>query len=174
MRTSLAGIVTVVMAWGAAVAAVPSGAATAPADLTGAQVCALLTPAEIEGALGVTVQATSPTTSGTPQCTYLNRSSAGVTTNVLVAVQRTDGDLDGRTGKKAYKYAVKLNKAFAPKGASFSQLKGVGVAATFAEGSATKLLIVATRDGRVFTIAGSDLTRATATTLGKAVATKLG
>lgn len=174
MRRAGAGFVVAVLAAVAVgTTTMQAVGAAVPTDLTGTEVCDLLGTAEVGTALGVTVASSSPSTSGTPQCSYTYRDAAGTTTNVVVAVQRAEGDLGGRTGKKAHKYAVKLNKTYAGKGSKFSNVKGVGVAATFADGKATKNLILATKDGRVVTVAGSGLTKASASALGKAVAAQL-
>jgi len=149
----------------------PALAAT-PADLTGDAVCALAPDADAAAALGGTVTRTTASTSGTPQCMYFLRRADGTSVSVTVAVQRADADLGGRTGKKAYQYVLKQNKAYSG-GAKFVKLAGVGTTATYADGSATNLALAATKDGRVITMAGTDLTKRTARALGTLVVANL-
>jgi hypothetical protein len=157
------------VAVGAAVVGGPGTANAGPADLTGDEVCALASGADVGEALDVTVSSTSASELGTPQCSYQYTDSQGARSNVVVAVQRVDRDLGGRTGRRAFAYAVKANKVYAGKGSKFTKVSGVGTRATFADGKATKNLIVGTDDGGVLTVAGSGLDRASALAIAEVV-----
>jgi hypothetical protein len=147
--------------------------AAAPVDLVGSEVCDLVSADEVGTALDTRITRTTPSDSGTPQCSYEYEGSDGVRTNVVVAVSRTQDDLGGRTGPKAFKYAVRLNKMYGGKGAKYSTVPGVGAKATFAVGRLTSNLIVMTDDGRVLTVAGGGLDRAAAAAIAKAAAARL-
>jgi hypothetical protein len=148
-----------------------AGAAT-PIDLSGAEVCALAAEVETGTALGGTVTRPTSSTIGTPQCMYFLRTAAGTTVSVTVAVQRADGDLGGKTGTKAYKYVLKQNKGYSG-AAKFVKVPQVGTMASFADGPNTNLMFALTRDGRVITMAGTDLTKQGAQALGQLVVANL-
>jgi hypothetical protein len=151
-----------------------AGATSAPPDLSSAEVCELIDPVVIGDTLGVTVTDTEALDLDTPQCTYEFQDEAGTFTNVVVAVQRVDGDLAGLVGTKAFKYVVRLNKQFADKKTTFTRVSGIGKKATFVNGSATNLMIVLADDGRVVTVLGSSLTKSSARSIATAALEGLG
>lgn len=128
--------------------------------------CALVTATDAGTALGGTVTRTTASATGTPQCMYFLKNAAGTNVSVTIAVQRAEGDLGGRAGKKAYRYVLKQNKANSG-GAKFVKLAGVGTDASYADGSVTNLAFALTKDGRVITLAGTDLTKPGARALGE-------
>jgi hypothetical protein len=155
-----------------AVASGSVASAAAPPDLTPDEVCALVETTTVEQVLAVTVDVAEPVTGGTPQCSYAYQDSEGTFTNLSLAVMRSEDDLGGRTGKKAFKYAIQQNRLYAPKGTKFKKVKGVGERAVFVEGSALNLMIIGTADGRVVTITGS-LSRNEAAEIGVAAVSGL-
>jgi len=145
------------------------------ADLTGDEVCNLVSSADVGQAMSLTIVSTSASRVGTPQCRYQFRGADGLTRNIVVAVSRVRDDLGGRTGPKAFKYAVKLNKSVdALKGAKLSSVAGVGRKATFVESDAVNNLIVLTKRGRILTVSGVGLDRTVASAIGNIAAARIG
>ncbi len=144
----------------------PAGT-SAPVDLTGTEVCALVDTAAMESAVAATVDGATPSEGGTPQCSYSYQAGSGTFTNVALAVMRVEDDLGGRVGAKAFKYAVAQNKIYAGK-AKFKKLKGLGERAVFVRGSTRSGIIVLHDSGRVITIFGSALTKQSAQAIASA------
>lgn len=61
---------------------------------------------------------------------YFLKNGEGTDGSVTVAVQRAESDLGGTTGRKAYDYVLKQNKAYRG-GAKFVKLAGIGKVACY-------------------------------------------
>jgi hypothetical protein len=138
-----------------------------PADLTSAEVCALVDVATVESAIGASDVEAVPGDFGTPQCSYNYQAADGTFTNMVTTVQRAEGDLGGRVGEAAFDYAVELNEMFAGD-AEFVAVDGVGDQATFAAGQLA--LLIGQVGPRVITVVGSALDQQGAAAIGAALA----
>lgn len=79
-------------------------------ELTAAEICRRIAGSEVADALGVDSTEGSPSTSATPQCSYVFATDGGGRSDATVAVLRTNEDLEGREGRDAFDYVVKLNR----------------------------------------------------------------
>lgn len=78
--------------------------------LTSEEICRLLPPERVAGALGVDSVAAGPGTSSTPQCSYAFTTDDGIHTDVTVAALRPDEDLDGTEGAAAFDRVIQRNR----------------------------------------------------------------
>jgi hypothetical protein len=124
-----------------------------PGDLRPRQVCKLVGDDVVATAVGAEITEVRPSETGTPQCNWWYQEPGGPSTNVVVAVQRAEDDLDGRAGRDAYEYALELNETYLGE-PSFTEVDGIGEAATLVAGSSAQGIVVLAPDGRVVTVFG--------------------
>jgi hypothetical protein len=124
-----------------------------PDDLRPKQVCKLVADDLVAEAVGADISEVRPSEAGTPQCNWWYQEPDGPSTNVVVAVQRAEADLDGRAGPAAFDYALELNEMHLTE-PTFTEVDGLGEAATLVTGSSAQGIVVLAPDGRVVTVFG--------------------
>jgi hypothetical protein len=124
-----------------------------PEDLRPKQVCKLVADDLVAEAVGADISEVRPSEAGTPQCNWWYQEPDGPSTNVVVAVQRAEADLDGRAGPAAFDYALELNEMHLTE-PTFTEVDGLGEAATLVTGSSAQGIVVLAPDGRVVTVFG--------------------
>lgn len=140
-----------------------SSDATDPSDVKSSTICARITAADVAAALDVASTEAKPSSSGTPQCTYLFESGGGIRSSATVSVLRTDEDLGGRRDKAAFDYVVDLNRsASGEAGRPTSKALEVGDEAVLLSGDALHMGIVRYGDRIVTTIVRAAAADATA------------
>jgi len=90
-------------------ASAPGDPVAASEPLTGQEICERLTAADVGAAIGREVGTPSPSTSGTPQCSYPYKEGSSAF-NVTVAYQRVDGDLGGMSGMQGFDYVAQMQR----------------------------------------------------------------
>jgi hypothetical protein len=124
-----------------------------PADLTSAEVCALIDEERAGAILGVEIREVKESTMSTPQCDWLFKVPDGPVTNVVIAVQRAEGDLRGKAGRAALDHAIERYLAFQA-GAEPTPIPDLGEAAVALSGGSIDSVMALAPDGRVVTVSG--------------------
>jgi len=88
----------------------PGGGAAASEPLTSQEICERLTAADVSAIIGTEVGTPSPSSSGTPQCSYPYKGEGNASFNITVAYQRVDGDLGGMAGMEGFDYVAQMQR----------------------------------------------------------------
>jgi len=88
-----------------------SGSGQGSGDLPAGEICERIPAADVEAALGISPITANPSSSPTPQCSYVFETDDGTRGDATIAALRTEEDLDGRRGQEAFDYVVNLNSS---------------------------------------------------------------
>lgn len=150
----------------------PTEDSPAPPDLSGQDVCDALPGDDVGRAIGTEVTEAESPSVGTPQCSY-SFDEDDTVSSVVVAAQRSDDDLGGRSGQDALDYSVELNRMIAGPDTMFEEVTLDGADAAVAiEGEAVSGVLVLV-GGRVITVFSTALDLEQLTGLAASAATAL-
>lgn len=141
----------------------------ASSEITGDQVCSLISADDVGKALDVDIIDATPQNGATPGCVWFFDAGVEIT-GVVLAVMRPE-DVEDNEGKEAFDYVLDLNRVFGA-GASEEKLKGIGDQAVFMVGKNNKIVIIQDRQ-RILTLAGPALTKDAGAAIGKKAAANL-
>lgn len=141
----------------------------ASGEITGDQVCSLISGEDVGKALDFDVTEATPQDGGTPGCIYFYDNGREINGVALAVLRPTD--VEDNEGKEAFDYVLELNRVFGA-GASEEKVSGVGDQAVFMTGKSNRILIVQDK-ARIITLAGQELTKDGAAAIGKKAAANL-
>jgi hypothetical protein len=84
---------------------------SSPGDLSADEICDRIPADDVEAALGISPVVASPSSTATPQCSYVFETDDGTRSDATIAALRTEEDLGGRRGEDAFDYVVDLNSS---------------------------------------------------------------
>ncbi|MEX0875373.1 MAG: hypothetical protein WD646_02295 [Actinomycetota bacterium] len=84
---------------------------SSPGDLSADEICDRIPADDVEAALGISPVVASPSSTATPQCSYVFETDDGTRSDATIAALRRQEDLGGRRGEEAFDYVVDLNSS---------------------------------------------------------------